>query len=69
VSCPALFAISVIQLKYLFNANAGVTNVLAVTSANAAIMITILRDVWVNFIVIDKCVKVLIGNMDQITVR
>jgi len=64
-----LFAISVIQLKYLFNANAGVTNVLAVTSANAAIMITILRDVWVNFIVIDKCVKVLIGNMDQITVR
>jgi len=69
VSCPALLAISVIQLKYLFNANAGVTNVLAVTSANAAIMITILRDVWVNFIVIDKCVKVLIGNMDQITVR
>ena len=69
MSCPALFAISVIQLKYLFNANAGVTNVLAVTSANAAIMITILRDVWVNFIVIDKCVKVLIGNMDQITVR
>lgn len=64
-----MFAISVIQLKYLFNANAGVTNVLAVTSANAAIMITILRDVWVNFIVIDKCVKVLIGNMDQITVR
>jgi len=69
VSCPALLAISVIQLKYLFNANAGVTNVLAVTSANAAIMITILRDVWINFIVIDKCVKVLIGNMDQITVR
>jgi hypothetical protein len=69
VSCPALLAISVIQLKYLFNANAGVTNVLAVTSANAAIMTTILRDVWVNFIVIDKCAKVLIGDMDQITLR
>jgi hypothetical protein len=53
VSCPDLLAISVMQLKYLFNANAGVTNMLAVISANATIMIIIFRDVWVDFIVID----------------
>jgi len=53
VSCPALLAISVIQLKYLFNANAGVTNVLAVISARPANMTIIVRDVWVDFIVID----------------
>jgi len=46
VSCPDLLAISVMQLKYLFNANAGVTNMLAVISANATIMIIIFRDVW-----------------------
>jgi hypothetical protein len=53
MSCPAMLAISVIQLKYRFNANAGVTNVLAVISANAAIIAIILRDVWVDFIVTD----------------
>jgi hypothetical protein len=48
-----MLAISVIQFKYRFNANAGVTNVLAVISANAAIIAIILRDVWVDFIVTD----------------
>jgi len=57
VSCPALLAISVIQLKYLFNANAGVTNVLAVISARPAIMTIIVRDVWVDFIVIDNMLR------------
>ena len=57
MSCPDLLAISVIQLKYLFNANAGVTNVLAVISARPAIMTIIVRDVWVDFIVIDNMLR------------
>jgi hypothetical protein len=69
VSCPALLAISVIQLKYRFNANAGVTSVLAVISTNATIIAIILRDVWVDFMVIDKYVKIFIGNMNRITIR
>ena len=40
-----MLAISVTQLKYRFNANAGVTNVLAVISANAAIIAIMLRNV------------------------
>jgi hypothetical protein len=47
-----LLAISVTQLKYRFNANAGVTNVLAAISANAAIIAIMLRNVWVDFMVI-----------------
>jgi len=60
VRSPALLPISVIQLKYRFNANAGVTNVLAGVSAKAAIIAIILRDVWVDFMVIDKYVKIFI---------
>jgi len=47
-----LLAISVTQLKYRFNANAGVTSVLAVISVNAVIIAIMLRDVWVDFMVI-----------------
>jgi len=39
-----LLAISVIQLKYRFNAKAGVTIVLAIMSVKAAIKAIILRD-------------------------
>ena len=52
MSCPALLAISVIQLKYRFNANAGVISVLAVISAKAAIIARILRYVRVGFMFI-----------------
>ena len=48
-----MLAISVIQLKYRFNAKAGVTNVLAIISAKAAIIAITLRDLWVEFIVIE----------------
>jgi hypothetical protein len=54
VSFPALLAISVIQLKYRFNANAGVTMVPAVKSATAAIIARILRDVRVGFVFIES---------------
>ena len=60
---------SVMQLKKFFIANAGVTIALVITTAKAAIMPMIVRDVWILCLVIESDnMTTVIDSINQFTI-
>ena len=70
VNFPCLLAMSVMQLKKFFIANAGLIIVLVITTAEAATMPMMVRDVWIRCLVIesDNITTTLIDGINQFTI-